>query len=62
MPVIFTCRKDWENNIEKDCGCKREGIHFDIKQRNIIFWEAEKPEEFKTNLINRIGAVVGLNQ
>lgn len=62
IPVIFTCRKDWENNIEKECGCKREGIHFDIRQRNIIFWEAEKLEEFKTNLTNRIGAVVGLNQ
>lgn len=61
LPVIFTCRKDWENNIEKDCGCTRDGVHFDIKQRNMIFWEEDNPEEFKKALINRIGAVVGLN-
>ena len=61
LPVIFTCRKDWENNIEKECGCTRDGVHFDIKQRNMIFWEKGNPEEFKKALINRIGAVVGLN-
>ncbi len=45
-PVIFTCRKDL---IEK--------VHFDIRQYNHILWE--KPEDLRTNLANRISAVVG---
>ena len=45
-PVIFTCRKDL---IEK--------VHFDIRQYNHILWE--KPEDLRTNLANRISAVIG---
>ncbi|OGH97284.1 MAG: hypothetical protein A2039_03070 [Candidatus Melainabacteria bacterium GWA2_34_9] len=64
LPVIFTCREDWKDNIpDKEDKTKiiQEGVHFDVKQRNMIFWKKDEPEEFKKALINRIGAVVGLN-
>lgn len=55
LPVIYTCHKKWldgdsEKNIEK--------VHFDVNHKNIIVWEEDKLEEFKTKLINRIEAVI----
>lgn len=43
IPVIWTCRKDYEKKL-----------HFDIRQYNNIFWETSK--ELKERLINRIEA------
>lgn len=51
LPVIYTCRED-----------KLEEVHFDLKQQNIILWKDNELPKFKTKLINRIGAVVGLNE
>lgn len=62
IPVIFTCHEDWKDDIKEDGIITREGVHFDIKHRNMIFWKEETLEEFKKALINRIGAVVGLNE
>lgn len=55
LPVIYTCQKQWlegvpDKNIEK--------VHFDINHKNIIIWEDDKLEDFKTRLINRINAVI----
>lgn len=55
LPVIYTCHKKWlegvpDKNIEK--------VHFDINHKNIIIWEEDKLEDFKTKLINRINAVI----
>lgn len=45
IPVIWTCRKDDEDNL-----------HFDTRQYNHIIWE--KPEDLKKQLINRIRATL----
>lgn len=37
---------------------KKEGVHFDLAHRNRIEWEADKLEEFKSKLSNRIKAVI----
>ncbi|MDD3013650.1 MAG: hypothetical protein PHC34_08110 [Candidatus Gastranaerophilales bacterium] len=71
LPVILTCHKDWQKELSKNCGCKRDGIHFDLQQKNILFWTDDPNDteyskynlvEFKKALIARIGAVVGLNK
>lgn len=46
IPVIWMCRAD---HIEH--------VHFDTRQFNHLVWE--KPEDLKTKLQNRIGAVIG---
>ncbi len=46
IPVIFTCRKDLIGKV-----------HFDTRQYNHIVWET--PEDLRTNLANRISAVIG---
>ena len=46
--VVFTCEKD-----------ALQRIHFDTRQYNHIVWEAEKLDEFRRRLKNRICAVVG---
>lgn len=46
IPVIWTCRLDRINEV-----------HFDTRQYNHITWET--PEELRTKLRNRIGAVIG---
>lgn len=48
LEVIWTCRKD---EIDK--------LHFDIRQYNCIDWEADKLEEFRKRLANRIESVLG---
>ncbi len=55
LKVIYTCHEKWlegvpEMNIER--------VHFDINHRNIIVWNDNNLEEFKTKLINRIDAVI----
>lgn len=56
MPVIYTCHKDWLNDV-----------HFDVSHRNMLLWtdkqndpdyEKLNLEAFKNNLIARINAVV----
>lgn len=46
IPVIWTCRDTLINDI-----------HFDTRQFNHIFWS--DPEDLRTRLRNRIGAVIG---
>jgi nucleoside 2-deoxyribosyltransferase len=48
IPVIFTCRKDV---VKK--------IHLDTRQYNHILWEADKLDEFKKALSERISAIIG---
>lgn len=48
LDVFWTCNKKCEKKL-----------HFDTRQYNHIIWEEDKPEEFKTNLKNRIEAVLG---
>lgn len=55
LPVIYTCHEKWlegvpNKNIEK--------VHFDINHKNIIIWEENHLEDFKTRLSNRINAVI----
>lgn len=55
LPVIYTCHEKWlegvpDKNIEK--------VHFDINHKNIIIWEENHLEDFKTRLSNRINAVI----
>ena len=47
LPVIYTCRKD-----------QLDDVHFDLKHRNMIFWEDEELDKFKDALITRIRAVI----
>jgi nucleoside 2-deoxyribosyltransferase len=68
IPVIYTCHKDWLTSKSDENGnLVREGVHFDLNHRNILFWtdNTEDPEyarynleKFKDNLIARINAVV----
>lgn len=46
IPVIFTCRKDWFDEIQ-----------FDTRQYPHIVWE--EPEELRQQLAKRISAVIG---
>ena len=48
IPVVWLCRKD---DMAK--------IHFDNRQYNFILWEAEKLEDLKAALRNRIEATIG---
>ena len=55
IPVIYTCHEKWLNTDED---LNIEGVHFDLKHRNMILWNEENLEEFKQRLINRIGAII----
>lgn len=46
LPVIWTCRHD-----------HLQGLHFDIRQYNVLVWET--PSEIKEKLSRRIEAVIG---
>ena len=48
LDVIFTCDKEHFDDV-----------HFDIKHRNHILWNADDLEGFKISLKNRIEAVIG---
>ena len=55
IPVIYTCHKKWlHTNSDKGI----EGVHFDINHRNIILWDDENLDDFKTRLSNRINAII----
>lgn len=68
IPVIYTCHKDWLNNKLDDNGnLIREGVHFDLNHRNILFWTDNKEDpdydkfnldKFKENLTARINAII----
>ncbi|MBX3585115.1 MAG: hypothetical protein KF796_00620 [Ramlibacter sp.] len=46
LPVIFMCQEG-------------ETLHFDVRQYNCIFWTADKLEEARDRLVNRIRATLG---
>ena len=48
IPVIYTCREDM---LKK--------LHFDTRQYPHIGWETDKMDEFRTELQNRIEALIG---
>ena len=70
LPVIWTCREDWFNNMEatKDIEAEIDGekrmitiddsrqIHFDVNHYNFIVWKTE--EELYKKLKDRIEATV----
>lgn len=68
IPVIYTCNMDWLNSkFDEDGNLLREGVHFDLNHRNILFWtdNQEDPdydkynfEQFKKNLTARINAII----
>lgn len=62
IPVILTCHEKWFNDQkDKDGNIIINGVHFDLKQKNILFWTEETLEHFQRNLVARIGEVVGYN-
>lgn len=68
IKVIYTCNKEWEKAIQKECGCIKEGVHFDVNHRSIIFWEYDvtigkyiepySKKDLKELLETRIKAVI----
>ena len=61
IPVILTCSKQWFEEHTDEEGIKYNGVHFDLKQKNILQWEDDKLDEFQRKLVARIGEVVGFN-
>lgn len=61
IPVILTCSKQWFEEHTDEEGIKYSGVHFDLKQKNILQWEDDKLDEFQRKLVARIGEVVGFN-
>lgn len=61
IPVILTCSKEWFEEHTDEHGNKFNGVHFDLKQKNILLWEENKLDEFQRKLVARIGEVVGFN-
>ena len=60
IPVILTCSEDWfEDQKDADGNITRNGVHFDLRQKNILFWNNDNLEQFQRNLVARIGEVVG---
>lgn len=59
IPVIYTCRKDWFEE-KKDIKGKiiRNGVHFDIKQKNILMWQNNKLDDFQEKLLKMIKQVI----
>lgn len=59
LPVIYTCHEDWQRQVKRNDGTiEREGIHFDLEHRNIIFWNQDNLPAFKEKLANRIAAII----
>lgn len=59
LPVIYTCHEDWREQVKREDGTiEREGIHFDLEHRNIIFWNQDDLPAFKEKLENRIAAII----
>ena len=61
IPVILTCSKEWFEEHTDEHGKQFSGVHFDLKQKNILLWEDDKLDEFQRKLVARIGEVVGFN-
>lgn len=61
IPVILTCNKEWFEKHTDNNGIPHEGVHFDLKQKNILIWEDDKLDEFQRKLVARIGEIVGFN-
>ena len=61
IPVILTCSKEWFEEHTDEYGKQFSGVHFDLKQKNILLWEDDKLDEFQRKLVARIGEVVGFN-
>lgn len=61
IPVILTCNKKWFEKHTDNNGILHEGVHFDLKQKNILIWEDDKLDEFQRKLVARIGEIVGFN-
>jgi nucleoside 2-deoxyribosyltransferase len=74
LDVIYTCRKWTKEEILKnkegqevislydnnsnEIQIKKEGVHFDLANRNRIEWSPDNLEDFKVRLENRIKAVI----
>lgn len=61
IPVILTCSKEWFEPHTDSKGKTHEGVHFDLKQKNILIWEDNKLDEFQKKLVARIEKIVGFN-
>ena len=48
-----------EDQKDADGNITRNGVHFDLRQKNILFWNNDNLEQFQRNLVARIGEVVG---
>lgn len=60
IPVILTCKEDWFDDLKNENNITvRNGVHFDLRQKNILFWNDDNLDEFQRNLTARIGEVVG---
>lgn len=62
IPVILTCSQKWFEKHTDNNGIPHEGVHFDLKQKNILIWEEDKLDKFQRKLVARIGEIVGFNQ
>lgn len=55
LPVIYTCNREWlKGNHEKNI----PSVPFDTSHKNILAWDYDKLEEFKTKLTDRINAII----
>lgn len=63
IPVILTCHKAWlDEQKDSEGNTIHNGVHFDLKQKSILFWTEETMSKFQRDLVARIGEVVGFNQ
>lgn len=53
--VILTCKKEWFDGDPNE----NKKVHFDINHLNIIVWEPDELDVFKTALTDRIVATMG---
>lgn len=62
IPVILTCNNDWFEDKKDNDQIIKNGVHFDLKQKNILLWKNDNLTEFQRKLVARIGEVVGFNE
>jgi len=65
IPVIYTCCENWfEDKKDKQGKIVQNGVHFDIRQKNILMWQNNKLEleQFQQKLLKTINDVIGLNK
>lgn len=59
IPVIFTCKENWFDDIKDINGqIEQQGVHFNLRQHNIIFWDDNKLNELEERLIKRIQELI----